>query len=241
MKASGLKQRIRDRKTVVGLRAPISANRDYFQRALDQEAYEFVFTDGQHSAVDDSQLVAFCALADEFDLPVRFRPKHALHCKLIGNLLDFGVGGVEIPQTECEQTAYEAIDNFYYPPFGRRSIGGGARLKIENYADDRLYADWWNGNGVLWLQIESLSAVLHAHKLAKPEVDCLSIGPNDLAFDIEAHPNPPYKTVEECGGAVVRTIENTNTAVCFRTGTPERRQVFADLGVTVFLENPKIN
>ena len=197
MKASGLKQRIRSGQTVIGLGAPISATKEYFERAMDQESYEFVFTDGQHSAVDDSQLVQFCALADEFDLPVRFRIKHAMHCQLIGNYLDLGAGGIEVPQTETGQTANEAVENFYYPPVGRRSLGGGARRKIGVLPDPRAYADWWNENGVLWLQIESLSATLHAHKLARPGVDCLSIGPSDLGFDIEAHPHPPYRSVED--------------------------------------------
>ena len=241
MKASGLKQRIRNGETVIGLGAPINATREYFRRAMDKESYEFAFTDGQHSAVDDSQLVEFCALADEFDLPVRFRIKHAMHCQLIGNFLDFGAGGIEVPQTETERTACEAVENFYYPPLGRRSLGGGARLKIGASADVRAYTDWWNENGVLWLQIESLSATLHAHKLARPEVDCLSIGPSDLGFDIEAHPHPPYRSVEECVGMIAKSIACTETAICFRTGTPDRRPQYADLGVTVFLERPNLD
>ncbi len=241
MKASGLKQRIRSGQTVIGLGAPISATKEYFERAMDQESYEFVFTDGQHSAVDDSQLVQFCALADEFDLPVRFRIKHAMHCQLIGNYLDLGAGGIEVPQTETGQTANEAVENFYYPPVGRRSLGGGARRKIGVLPDPRAYADWWNENGVLWLQIESLSATLHAHKLARPGVDCLSIGPSDLGFDIEAHPHPPYRSVEECVGAIAKSIAGTETAICFRTGTADRRPMYADLGVTVFLERPLID
>ena len=241
MKASGLKQRIRSGQTVIGLGSPISATKEYFERARDQESYEFVFTDGQHSAVDDSQLVQFCALADEFDLPVRFRIKHAMHCQLIGNYLDLGAGGIEVPQTETGQTANEAVENFYYPPLGRRSLGGGARRKIGVLPDPRAYADWWNENGVLWLQIESLSATLHAHKLARPGVDCLSIGPSDLGFDIEAHPHPPYRSVEECVGAIAKSIAGTETAICFRTGTADRRPMYADLGVTVFLERPPID
>ena len=241
MEASGLKQRIRSGATVVGLGAPITATREYFERAMDEESYEFVFTDGQHSAVDDSQLVEFCSLAEEFELPVRFRIKHAMHCKLIPNFLDFGVGGIEVPQTETEQTALEAVENFYYPPLGRRSLGGGARRKLGAFSEARTYADWWNENGVLWLQVESLSATLHAHKLARPEVDCLSIGPSDLDFDIGVHPHPPYRTVEECVGAIAKTIAGTETAICFRTGTSDLRPFYADLGVTVFLERPSID
>ena len=241
MKTSDLKQDIRSGETVVGFGVPVTATREELRRALDQDSYGFVFTDGQHSAVDDSQLVDFCALADEFDLPVRFRIQHAGHCCIIGNILDFGVGGIEVPQTESEQTANEAIENFYYPPIGRRSLGGGARRKAGDHPDMRPYADWWNENGVLWLQVESLTATLHAHKLARAEVDCLSFGPSDLTFDIASHPNPPYATVEECVAAVAKSVQGTETALCFRTGTPDRRAQYADLGVTVFLERPDLS
>ena len=144
-----------------------------------------------------------------------------------------------LARRETGQTANEAVENFYYPPLGRRSLGGGARRNIGVLPDPRAYADWWNENGVLWLQIESLSATLHAHKLARSEVDCLSIGPSDLGFDIEAHPHPPYGSVEECVGAIAKSIGGTETAICFRTGTPDRRPQYADLGV--FLERPNLD
>lgn len=240
--AQGLKAKIRAHQRTVGFGAPVTATREQLERAQAEHGpYDFVFTDGQHSAFSESALVEFCGRSGQVGLPVRLRIKHTRHAYLIGNYLDLGPAGIEVPQVEDEGAAGEAVDSFYYPPAGHRSVGGGARRRIGDFLPDtRAYADWWNDNGVLWLQVESLRAVLDAHRLALPGVDCLSFGPTDLTLDIQAHPNPPYRTVEECVAAVARSAEGTQTALCFRNGTPDQRQHWADLGVTVFLERPPV-
>jgi 2-keto-3-deoxy-L-rhamnonate aldolase RhmA len=239
--AQGLKQKIRSGERTIGFGAPVTVTREQLERAQDEHGpYDFLSTDAQHSAFSEPALVDFCNRADEVDLPVRLRIKHTSHTCLIGNLLDLGPTGVEVPQVESLETAREAAENMYYPPRGRRSVGGRERRRVQELADSRDYADWWNENGVLWLQIESLNAVLHAHIFALPGVDCFSFGPTDLTFDIEAHPNPPYGRLEDCVEAVARSLEGSQTALCYRNGTPDTRQHWSDLGVTVFLESPAL-
>ena len=237
--AQGLKDRIRSGERTIGFSAPVTATVEQLARARDEHGpYDFVATDSQHSALSEPALVEFCNRADEAGLPVRLRIKHTSHTCLIGNLLDLGPTGIEVPQVESLETAREAEENMYYPPRGRRSVGGGARRRAQDFDDSREYADWWNENGVLWLQIESLNAVLHAHAFALPGVDCFSFGPTDLTFDIETHPNPPYRRLEDCVEAVARSVEGSQTALCYRNGTPDTRRHWADLGVSVFLERP---
>ena len=140
-----------------------------------------------------------------------------------------------MPQVELDETVNEAVAAFYYPQQGIRSWGGAARVNSDGR--ERLeYADWWNANGILWMQVESIEAVTHAQYLAKPGVDCLSFGPADLTFSIESHPNHALQTVDACVEYVARALEGTTTAVCFRNGNPSTRQKYADMGVTVFLE-----
>ena len=239
--AQGLKRKIRSGEMTVGFVAPMTATREQLERARNEHGpYDFLATDAQHSAFSESALVEFCNRADEVDLPVRLRIKHTNHTHLIGNLLDLGPTGIEVPQVESLETAREAAENMYYPPLGRRSVGGGARRRVQDFPDSRDYADWWKENAVLWLQIESLNAVLHAHTFALPGVDCFSFGPTDLTFDIERHPNPPYKSPEDCVEAVARSLEGSRTALCYRNGTPDSRRHWADLGVSVFLERPPL-
>jgi len=232
-----LKQRIRDKEQVFGIAAPITATREALEGILRQGDYDFISTDSQHAAFNEERLVSFCALAQEFNMPVQFRIKHTRHAYLIGNYLDLGPSGVEVPQVELESTANEAVENFYYPQLGVRSWGGAARVGAQGR--DRVeYANWWSEYGVLWLQIESVPAATNARKLAKPGVDCLSFGPADLTFSLEAHPRHPFKTVDDCVQYVCEQLADTDVAVCFRNGRPDTREHYAAMGVTVFLEYP---
>ena len=129
-----LKQKMSAGETVVGVVIPSAIDRLGFQRIVDRGPYEFVSVDSQHSALSETGLVDLCAMAGEFGMPVQFRIKHTRHTYLIGNYLDLGPAGVEVPQVEMEGTVDEAVEYFYYPPAGRRSVGGGARLGVGEFA-----------------------------------------------------------------------------------------------------------
>ena len=142
---------------------------------------------------------------------------------------------------ELESTVDEAVNFFYYLQQGMRSWGGAARRMAEEKGGDRLgYAEWWNNYGVLLMQLESVPAVTNARKLAKPGVDALTFGPNDLLYSIEAHPHHPFKSIDDCVQHVVNQLRDEDAQVCFRNYTRETRQKYADMGVTMFLESPTL-
>ena len=235
MSTTNLKQRIRNGENVYGVSVSMTTPRDALAARIEEGGYDFVAVDSQHSAFSEQQLVAFCNVADELDIPVNFRIKHTRNAYLIGNYLDLGPSGIEVPQVELDATVAEAVAAFYYSQQGIRSWGGSARRNAAGR--ERLeYADWWNNYGVLWMQIESIEAVTHARQLAKPGVDCLSFGPADLTFSIENHPHHTLQTVDACVQYVAKALEGSPTTVCFRNGSPSTRQKYADMGVTVFLE-----
>jgi hypothetical protein len=75
--------------------------------------------------------------------------------------------------------------------------------------------------------------------LAKPSVDCLSFGPSDLSFSLEAHPEHPFKSVDDCVRHVVQQLQGSPTKVCFRNYTPDLRNAYINMGVTVLPERPR--
>ena len=235
MSAKNLKQRIRNGEHVFGVSVSMMIPRESLAARVEENGYDFVAVDSQHSAFSEERLVDFCNMADTLDIPVNFRIKHTRNAYLIGNYLDLGPSGIEVPQVELEMTVDEAVDAFYYPQQGARSWGGAARKN--SAGTERLeYADWWNNYGMLWMQIESIEAVTHARRLAKSGVDCLSFGPTDLTFSMESHPNHALQTVDACVQYVAKELEGSSTTVCFRNGNPSTREKYADMGVTVFLE-----
>ena len=79
---------------------------------------------------------------------------------------------------------------------------------------DRLeYAEWWNNNGILCIQLESVNAVTNARHLGKPGIDMFVFGANDLNFSLELYPDHPFKTVEDCIQHVVEQMEGTHVKV----------------------------
>ena len=231
-----LKERIHSNEEILGIWMPVTADRDGVRAALERDSYDFVWTDAQHAPFNEERLTAFCSTVGEFGQEVIFRIKHGRQAFLIGNYLDLGVAGIEVPQVDLESTVDEAVSNFYYSPVGVRSWGGTARVGLDGRSDRLEYAKWWNEHGVLWVQLESIQAVTGVRKLAKPGVDCLSFGPNDLLFSLEAHPGHPFKTVDECLAHVIEQTRDMDVAVLFRIQTPDERRKYRDMGATVLLE-----
>ena len=237
--AVGLKRKIRDGEQVFGVSVPMSVTSEQLRAIVDVGPYEFVWIDSQHTPFNEERVAEFCAMAEAQDLFVVLRIKHTRHTYLVGNYLDLGPCGVEVPQTELDATVAEALRAFYYPPAGRRSYGGPARRGARG-KDPGAYARWWNPYGVLWLQVESVEAVTRARQLAQPGVDCLSFGPVDLSFSLEAHPHHPFRTVDNCIQHVARALEGTTVRLCVRNRTPDARARYADMGATVFLEDARV-
>ena len=234
-----LKQRIRGGEIVVGVSASLDTTRSQLEDILGKDSYGFVAVDSQHSPFSESRLVEFCATAEDLGIPVQFRIKHTRHAYLVGNILDLGPWGIEVPLVIEESTVDEAVDVFYYPQVGHRSWGGAARYGVKGREDRLEYASWWNANGLLCLQMETIDSVTNARKLAKQGVDCLTWGPTDLSFDIEAHPKHPFQTVDDCVKHVLEQLEGTDVRISFRNYSHELRQKYIDMGVTVLMERPK--
>jgi 2-keto-3-deoxy-L-rhamnonate aldolase RhmA len=234
-----LKQRIHNGDSILGVSVPIYIDRSRLETILSQDAYDFVAVDSQHSPYNEERLVAFCAMAEDVGIPVQFRIKHTRHAYLIGNILDLGPLSIEVPLVEEASTVDEALAAFYYPQVGKRSWGGAARYGVKGREDRLEYAKWWNNHGILCLQIETIHAVTNARKLAKPGVDCLTWGPADLSFDLEGYPAHPFKTVDDCLRHVLQQLEGTDVKVSFRSGTPDLRHKYIDMGVTVLMERPQ--
>jgi len=237
-----LKQRTREGDVLVSLRISVSSDRHQLESALAGGTYDFLYVDGQHTAYTEDQLVTLCALAEESGLPVQLRIPHTRHAYLIGRFLDLGLTAIMVPQVEQGYQVDEAIFQCYYPQFGGRSWGGAARRGLKGWDGpvDRLdYAAWWNERAVLAVQYESVNAISRARELAKPGVDYVAFGPNDLMFDLEGHPEYPLRTVDDCMLNVNQQLRGSGIRLGMAVPTrPDERGKFIEMGITVFQEDP---
>ena len=239
MEHENLKQRIKEGELLIGVSVPLNASKDQMEAIIEKDDYAFIFTDSQHGAFNEETLLEFCSYANQLGIPSQFRIKHTRHAYLIGNILDLGPVGIEVPQVEDIETVTEAIRYFYYPQKGGRSVGGRARYGIEGREDRVEYGNWWNETGFLSIQMESIRAVTTAAKLAVEGVDCLTWGPNDLLYDMEAHPKHFLQTVDDCVKHALDQLEGTTTRISFRSYDYKLREKYIDMGVTILMESPK--
>ncbi len=169
--------------------------------------------DGQHTPVNEQELFNYCTMAEELGVGVKFRIKHPREAFLLGNYADLGPQSILVPLVEEEETVRDALDAFYFPPLGRRSWGGAVGFRKRERPERLQYAEWWNANAILCLQIESVRAVVNVRRLVKPGVDWIQFGANDLNFDLEHHSHSPFETVSECAEYVAQQLQDVNVRV----------------------------
>jgi 2-keto-3-deoxy-L-rhamnonate aldolase RhmA len=80
--------------------------------------------------------------------------------------------------------------------------------------------------------------------LIRPGITHVTFGPNDLEFslELERHANQPFRTVEACMQHVADELKGSGIPISMgTTTTPDERQKYRDLGVTIFMEAPPPN
>ncbi len=238
---ANLKERIRRGEPTIGVSVPWDASKSQIEDIWSRDdRYNYIAVDSQHSPLVEAQLQAVCVAAQELSIPVHFRIKHTNYTFQIGNWLDLGPSSIEVPQTELEATAQEAVDYFYYRPFGKRSWGGLTRVGVAERPEIPDYTPWWNGFGVLMLQVESIQAIVNIPRFAREGVDCISWGPADLSLDRQAHPHHPLAVSDDaCIEYAATVCKDAGVKLMVRNYDWKLREKYFDMGATVLLESPK--
>lgn len=237
-----LRQRIEDGEVLVALRGSLTTSKDELSAIWSSDRYDYIWIDGQHSPFSEEELVNYCRAAEELGIDVQLRITHTRHAYLVGRYLDLGPTAVLVPEVMESETVDDAIAYAYYGPIGRRSWGGSNRRGLRSVAqgiDRHAYSAWWNDYVVLGIQVESVEAVSNIRKLAKPGVNVVTFGPNDLSFSLEDHPGYPLQSVDECMRNVAAQLEGTRIRLAMGTATrPEERDKYLEMGITLFQEDP---
>lgn len=105
---------------------------------------DWICIDMEHGYIDYRAISGHLTAARGTDLTVLVRPpSHDL--EPLKRVLDLGANGVILPLVDTAEEIHAAYDNFYYPPLGRRGIGGERSVKwglgLEDYvrsANDEL-------------------------------------------------------------------------------------------------------
>jgi 2-keto-3-deoxy-L-rhamnonate aldolase RhmA len=237
---AGLKKRIQDREIVVALRVSVAMERAEMAAALEDGQYDMLYVEGQHSPFTEHQLMEFCRIAEELDVPVKLRIPHTYHTYLIGRYFDFGPTAILVPEIEEEAQVEEAIRYTYYLPHGRRSFGGPFRKGIATGAAPgglHEYATWWNEQAVLGIMLESVEAISNARRFIRPGLDFIAFGTSDLGLSLSTNPQFPIQDTDECMRYVCDQVKDQVALGMAIPTAPDERQKYLDMGITMFQES----
>ena len=145
--------------------------------------FDWVVVDGEHGAFDPTELRLKLIAAPEAVVRV---PTNAAW--MIAQVLDLGARTVLVPMVDDAEQAAAAVRAARYPPEGRRGVGAIV-APAGRWGADPGYTARANDAVSVWVQAESRTALGNLEAIcAVPGVDCVFLGPADLARDMGADP-----------------------------------------------------
>lgn len=156
---------------------------------------DWIAIDLQHSptgAHESIHLLRALQAVDPMVTPMVRLPNHDRYW--VEQSLDAGYTGLIVPMVESEDQARSIVECARYPPRGKRSSVGSARMAFYPR-----YAEAIDDHLTLWLQIESREGLDRLHRIAEVQgISGLLFGPGDLGKSLglpsdDLWNNPAYQ------------------------------------------------
>ncbi len=151
---------------------------------------------------------------------------------IIKQILDLGVQSLLIPMIESVEQAKAVIAATLYPPKGMRGVGAGS-ARASNFGQMADYIQNANTEICLILQVESRAGLAALPGiLALDDVDCIFVGPADLAADMGYPGNSAAPAVQTAIDDALRQIVASGKAAGILTFDTAAVPHYLALGVT---------
>ena len=227
-------QRIREFKAklnkgfVVG---PFSKTSDpAFIEVMGYGGFDFVILDLEHGPTSVQHLQHLIRAAEISGIfPIVRVKEHNL--SVIGEVLDIGAGGIQVPQITNVETAQEVIQTAKFSPRGMRGVCRFVRAA--NYSSlDRFQYFHEANETIVILQLEGKDALANLDQiLTVPDIDIIFIGPYDLSqsLGVAGQVNNPVVT-EKMQEIVAKCIQSKIVVGTFVDTLADAKK-WRDLGV----------
>ncbi|UWQ16224.1 HpcH/HpaI aldolase/citrate lyase family protein [Jannaschia sp. M317] len=160
--------------------------------------FDFLVIDGEHGPWDPTDIRHRLIAAPDAVVRVPVNEDW-----LLKQALDLGARTVLIPMVETAEAAAKAVRACRYPPDGVRGVGAMV-ARAGGWGRDTGYLDRANAEVSVWVQAESRAALENLEDIcAVPGVDCVFLGPADLAWDMGLRPDAP-EVMDALADAVTR-------------------------------------
>lgn len=174
-----LKERLAARELSLCLRVTMTATTDlaFLARAA---GFDALYVDMEHSTASASDAAALGATAAALGVTPLVRVS-SVDDDSAGRLLDAGCQGIIAPHVESAEQAGRLVERCLFPPLGRRSSYGPARLLDYQDVPPAELAEHLTSSALLCVMLESEAAVSAADEIAAvPGIDLVLVGTQDL-------------------------------------------------------------
>lgn len=142
---------------------------------------DFVWFDGQHTALTLAVVERLCRVADGFGITPAMRIPDQQESTIL-RFLDAGMKTIIVPNLQTREQAEALVKHSYYGPKGLRSATG-LRVVLNAQSDDLIYTyKVTNENTMIVPQLESAIAFENLDEILKVDgIDYFTGGPQDIA------------------------------------------------------------
>jgi len=209
-----LKQRLKEAEPLFGLW--LSLGSDAAAEALAHAGFDWLLIDMEHAPNDSgdvaSQLRAIAAAHLPTEPVVRLP---ACEGWLVKRVMDAGARTLMFPNIESAEEAAHAVQLTQYPSAeavnGLRGVAGMVRAAA--YGMRRDYVQTANAQVATIVQIESARGLDEVEKIAAtPGVDCLFVGPADLAASLGHLGDSKHEEVQAAMARIVSAADKAGIA-----------------------------
>ncbi|WP_157937676.1 aldolase/citrate lyase family protein [Oceaniglobus roseus] len=152
--------------------------------------------------------------------------------RILKQVLDIGAQTVLVPMVDTAEQAAALVRAVHYPPKGIRGVGA-MQSRATFFGEDTGYVAGAGDQVCLMVQAETRTAMANLDAIAAVEgVDCVFIGPADLAADMGHLGNPGHPDVVAAIEDGVKRIRAAGKAAGIITFDAARIAHYAGLGFT---------
>ena len=169
--------------------------------------FDWVLIDCEHGSISVESVELMVMAAETAGVtPIARPPVNSFEA--IGQLMDRGVMGVQVPHVNTAEDAQRAVEAVKYHPLGERGLAAGVRSAGYGYGMSMSeYAEHANNETLVCVQLEEAEAVKNVDEIVQVEgVDVFFVGPSDLSQSLGYPGNPDTPEVREAMETVFATI-----------------------------------
>ena len=169
--------------------------------------FDWVLIDCEHGSISLESVELMAMAAEAADItPIARPPVNSFEA--IGQLMDRGVMGVQVPHVNTAKDARRAVEAVKYHPQGKRGLAAGVRSASYGYGMSMSeYAERSNAETLVCVQLEEAEAVRNVEEIVQVEgVDVFFVGPSDLSQSLGYPGRPDAPAVREAMDSVFGTI-----------------------------------